>query len=497
MRSDDEVVAARNGRQGSVLPALHDVLYRIPVAFEAVLGGGAEPRASGWPQALTPGPLLVAGIAAAAFMQGGFLARGQIAVAALLAAAVVASLPISRRSIVGLEFTIAAGGLLAGWGVIRGAAAGSAASASRQALMLAALGVVLMLCRNLDLPGRCVLLSGLLGIGVIVALIGWMAVAWHLKPWAIPSAGLWRATSTLTYANAASAVLVPIALTATAVLSTRRRSVPLALTVMILLLGAAVTLSRAGTFALVVGIAVLIALRGWTVVAAMVAPLAGAAVAFLAVLPSMPTFPPARPGLAVAGLAAGLGLVAVLVLYVRGRIAWWLGLAVVAVLVIGAAAFSRPEAHLWHHRVNLHSPSRSNAASEALQLFRAHPAAGVGIGNVLITRTDPSGRLHVQRYVHNEYLQTLVEQGIVGFALLAALFLALARLLWLNRPRDRDRRALWAGVVAACAAAAVHAGFDFVWHVPVIPLTLAALIGLAIQQATQDSPSHVTRKETV
>ena len=449
MRSDDEVVAARNGRQGSVLPALHDVLYRIPVAFEAVLGGRAEPRASGWPQALTPGPLLVAGIAAAAFMQGGFLARGQIAVAALLAAAVVASLPISRRSIVGLEFTIAAGGLLAGWGVIRGAAAGSAASASRQALMLAALGVVLMLCRNLDLPGRCVLLSGLLGIGVIVALIGWMAVAWHLKPWAIPSAGLWRATSTLTYANAASAVLVPIAL------------------------------------------------RGCTVVAAMVAPLAGAAGAFHAVLRSMPTFPPARPGLAVAGLAAGLGLVAVLVLYVRGRIAWWLGLAVVAVLVIGAAAFSRPEAHLWHHRVNLHSPSRSNAASEALQLFRAHPAAGVGIGNVLITRTDLSGRLHVQRYVHNEYLQTLVEQGIVGFALLAALFLALARLLWLNRPRDRDRRALWAGVVAACAAAAVHAGFDFVWHVPVIPLTLAALIGLAIQQATQDSPSTVVRKETV
>jgi O-antigen ligase len=147
--------------------------------------------------------------------------------------------------------------------------------------------------------------------------------------------------------------------------------------------------------------------------------------------------------------------------------------------------------------VNLHSPSRSNAASEALHLFRAHPAAGVGIGNVLITRTDPSGRLHVQRYVHNEYLQTLVEQGIVGVALLAALFLALARLLWLNRPRDPDRRALWAGVVAACAAAAVHAGFDFVWHVPVIPLTLAALIGLAIQQATQDSPSTVVRKETV
>jgi hypothetical protein len=495
--SDKEVVAARNGRQNPALPALHDVLYRIPVAFQAVLGGAAEPRASGWPQALTPGPLLVAAMAAAAFMQGGFLARGQIAVAALLGAAVVASLPISRRTIVGLELTLATGGLLAGWGVIRGATAGSAASAGRQALMLAALGAVLILCRHLDLPGRCVVLTGLLGIGVIVALIGWMAVAWHLTPWAIPSAGLWRAASTLTYANAASAVLVPIALAATAVLSTRPRSVPLALTVMILLLGAAVTLSRAGTFALVVGIAVLIALRGRTVVAALAAPLAGAAVAFLAVLPSMRTFPPARPGLAVAGLAAGVGLVVVLRLYVKGRIAWALGLAVVAVLVIGATTFRGPEAHLWHHRVNLHSPSRSNAASEALHVFRAHPAAGVGIGNVVITRTDHSGRLHVQRYVHDEYLQTLVEQGIVGVMLLAALFIALGRLLWLSRPRDPDRRALWAGVVAACAAAAVHAGFDFVWHVPAIPLILAALIGLAIRPAVPDSPSTVVRKESV
>jgi hypothetical protein len=497
VRSDEEAVTARNGRQSAVLPALHDVLYRIPVTFQAVLGGAAEPRAAGWPQALTPGPLLVAAVAAAAFMQGGFLARGQIAVAALLAAAVVASLPIGRRAIVGLELTLVAGGLLAAWGVVRGAAAGSAASASRQALMLAAVGLVLILCRRLDLPGRCVVLTGLLGIGVIVALIGWLAVAWHLTPWALPSAGLWRATSTLTYANAAAAVLVPTAVTATAVLSTRPRSVPLALTVMILLLGAAVTLSRAGTFALVVGIAVLIALRGRTVVTAMVTPLAGAAMAFLAVLPSMRTFPPARPGLAVAGLAAGLGLVVVLRLYVRGRVSWALGLAVVAVLVISAAAFRGPEAHLWHHRVNLHSPSRSNAASEALHLFRAHPAFGVGIGNVIITRTDHSGRHHVQRYVHDEYLQTLAEQGIVGVVLLAALSVALGRLLWLSRPRDSDRRALWAGVVAACAAAAVHAGFDFVWHVPVIPLILAALIGLAIRPVVPDSPSTVVRKENV
>jgi hypothetical protein len=34
-------------------------------------------------------------------------------------------------------------------------------------------------------------------------------------------------------------------------------------------------------------------------------------------------------------------------------------------------------------------------------------------------------------------------------------------------------------VVAGAVALAVHAAFDFVWHLPVIPLSVAALIGLA------------------
>jgi O-antigen ligase len=361
-------------------------------------------------------------------------------------------------------------------------------------LLLAAVGLVLLLCPSLDHAGRYLVLTGLLGIGVIVALVGWVAVAWHLTPWAIPSAGLWRGASTLTYANAAAAVLVPLALTAASVLSTRPRSVTLALTLMILLVGAAVTLSRAGMFALVIGFAVLLALRGRSVLVALVAPAAGAGVAFLALSPSMRTFPPARPGLAAAGLAAGLGLVVLLLVYVKGRTIWVLGLATSALLVVGAVAFSRPEAHLWHHRANLSSPSRSNAASRALAVFEAHPVAGVGLGDVLITRTDSSGRLHMQQYAHDEYLQTLMEQGVIGAALLVALLIAVGRLLWRSRPSDAVRRALWAGVAAAGAAGAVHAGFDFVWHVPAIPLILATLIGLVIPPAS-DGSSDVERKE--
>jgi 4-amino-4-deoxy-L-arabinose transferase-like glycosyltransferase len=55
-------------------------------------------------------------------------------------------------------------------------------------------------------------------------------------------------------------------------------------------------------------------------------------------------------------------------------------------------------------------------------------------------------------------------------------------LLWKARATSPDR-VLWAGAVAAAIAFAVHSGFDFLWQVPAIPLTVAALVGLAIGQS--------------
>ena len=89
----------------------------------------------------------------------------------------------------------------------------------------------------------------------------------------------------------------------------------------------------------------------------------------------------------------------------------------------------------------------------------------------------------MQQYVHNEYVQTLAEVGAIGAALLAALLATTLRLLWRSRSSERAS-VFWAGTAAACAAAVVHAGFDFVWHVPVVPLTLAVLIGLAVKPVT-------------
>jgi O-antigen ligase len=447
-----------------------------------ILARGGVVAGSGvvdWAERSATALLILAAVAAATAAQGGFFARGQIAVALLLAASVVSALPLHRASLPALRLPLVAGSLLAAWGVIRAVPGGSVRTAASHAALLIGLGTVLVLCRRLDPAGRRLVLAGLLAVGVAVALVGWLAVAWRVTPWAIPSAGLWRATATLTYANAMAAVVVPLALVAVSLLASRPRSLPLALAVTMLLLGVAITLSRAGVFALLVGLIVLVAARGWSVLPAVVAPLAGAAVAFLGLLPSLPTHPPPRPGLALVALAAGLGLTALLARYVRGRAALLLAVMLAVALVLGAASFRKAGTHVWNHRANLTSPSRSNAASEALHLVEVHPLAGVGFGHVVVQRTDSTGRLRVQPYVHDEYLQILAEEGAIGAALLVALLVGLGRLLWRSRPQS-TKRALWAGVVAAGVSAMVHAGFDFVWHVPAVPLILAVLVGLAI-----------------
>ena len=99
----------------------------------------------------------------------------------------------------------------------------------------------------------------------------------------------------------------------------------------------------------------------------------------------------------------------------------------------------------------------------------------------------------MQQYVHNEYVQTLAEVGAIGAALLAALLATTLRLLWRSRASERAP-VFWAGTVAACAAAVVHAGFDFVWHVPVVPLTLAVLIGLAVKPVTSTNDGDPTER---
>jgi hypothetical protein len=287
----------------------------------------------------------------------------------------------------------------------------------------------------------------------------------------------------LTYPNATAAVLAPISLVVLGRLVGTPGSLPLVLAATGLLTGLAATMSRAGAFALVVGLVVVAGLRGLGVTArAVVGPVAGALVALLGLLPSMPAASPPRPALALVGLGLGLGLVALVVrlwrwpaLLLVGGVLLAGGVGLVAFGgAVGGAAQTVAEA-----RGNLASPDRTGALHAALRLVAQHPVTGTGPGQANLRWKGHDHGVQRYAYVHNEYLQVTVELGLVGLVLLASLLVASTRLLWRARPTG-PTSATWAGVVAAAAAFAIHSGFDFVWHLPAIVLTVGLLVGLVL-----------------
>jgi hypothetical protein len=330
------------------------------------------------------GVVLVAALAAAVFGQGAFFGSVQWRVAFLILAAAVlafAAHPFLRADLRGAPGGFVFAGLLFGaWALARAAVAGTLTPGLTWFLLGAGTAAVLFICRRLDAGSRGLVLDGVLAVGLVAAAAGWLGVAAHHRPWGLPSAGLWRAASTLTYANATAALLVPLTLVVLARLTASPGSVRLSLTAAGLLCGACATLSRAGAAAFAVGVLVLCLLRGTRVVARVAAgPALGAAVALSGLVPSLPVAARPDPALAVMALACGAAITVVI------QRAPGAGLAVLAAgVALGAALItingtSRLDAaarSLAASRISLASPARSGEAAAAIGVFERHPLAG-------------------------------------------------------------------------------------------------------------------------
>jgi hypothetical protein len=372
---------------------------------------------------------------------------------------------------------------LAAWAVLDAALLGVPAAGVGLALLLLGVVAVLLVCRRLGQEDREVLLLGIVGIGLLVALAGWLGVAGRVGSWAWLGDGVWRASSTLTYPNAAAAVLVPVALVTLARLIDAPHNLGLALAATGLLAGLGATMSRAGALALAVGLVVLAGLRGPRGTArAALGPCVGALVALVCLVPSMPAAGPARPALALAGLFGGLSLAAVVARLRRGpAVALVVGGALVGCLAAAVVAGGVGDAArlVAETRITLASPDRSGAVGAALRVAAEHPLTGAGPGQADLRSRGADGGTRVFGYAHNEYAQVAAELGLVGLALLAVLLAALGRMLWRARATGPPG-AGWAGAVAATAAFAVHSGFDFVWHLPAVVLTVTLLAGATL-----------------
>jgi O-antigen ligase len=255
--------------------------------------------------------------------------------------------------------------------------------------------------------------------------------------------------------------------------------------------------------ALATGTVALLLLGDRSIRRALAGPAAGTLVAFAGLLPSLPSGRAANLPAAVGGLAAGLGIAAVAGRSVPGGSRWrpfralqgrsrpavlaavTVGLALAAAVPLalaGARPIGRALSAVADVRVTMTSAHRLEAASAALTQFSRSPVVGTGPGAGQVSWHDPSGASHTMVFLHDEYLQVLLEFGTVGAVLLLGVLAVGGITLWRARPAGPGggppARATWVGVCAAVLAFAVHSGLDFLWHLPALPLLMAAVFAL-------------------
>jgi hypothetical protein len=443
------------------------------------------------PLVLVVGGLVLAALRHGAFYNGELLAVEVVFGVAVGTVVLTGVVRRARPSFATGRPALTATALVAAATVVTGLAThrlnGAIPAVGLMACVAALVGVV----RPVRVEVQRTLLAAVSTVGAGLAATGWWGVATHRWPWSLVDGGLWRAASTVTYANGTGAVLVALALVGAAQIALRR-SVVWSMLTTALLIGAGATLSRAAGAGFVVGLVALVLTIGprslhrlWPSIVGAGVALAGLAPSFIAVKGGAPA--PAHTAWAILSALIGLGIATAFGRSETERSARnWERARVPVVVFIVIATFLLAAAGrgsgVTADRISLRSPDRIREWRGSWDLLVGHPLVGIGPGPFTVSWTAPDGVTMSVGYTHNEYLQLGAQEGVIGLAAAAAAVGVVALSVWRRRPTraQSQARANWAGAVAGLAALAVQSSLDFLWHIPLIPLVGAVLAGVAL-----------------
>jgi O-antigen ligase len=432
---------------------------------------------------------IVAGlIMAATFREGAFYSADATLVLSVSLVVVIALLftKPNRRSVT----VVAALSALALWWLIRAVAQGRTGSFLPLGASMIAFAAAFLVTRRLGDKYRVLATQLVVAVGAVSSAAGLLATTARWYPLAMPAQNLWRLSTTLTYSNAAGALLAVALLVG---LGLDPRAHLNKLMVCLCVAGLVATQSRGAVLGAIVGIAlvpfaqlrrsaltlVLGILGGLAVVATSSGgesqPLATVAVVVAVVLAvALPRRVPSSPG---------TGSETVTMPAPSART--WAGarkravvLVVLAVATIGIAVGAGLVLRVpIERRVALgSSEDRGHEWTAALDQWRSSPVVGVGPDQLLYFHAADGNYAH---FSHNEYLQVLADGGLVGAALLV-----LAGVCVVRAVRRED-------VATSCAAAALLAfavvgALDFDWHLAALGLVGGWVAGLAARPDVVD-----------
>jgi O-antigen ligase len=128
---------------------------------------------------------------------------------------------------------------------------------------------------------------------------------------------------------------------------------------------------------------------------------------------------------------------------------------------------------------------RLSYLQSAAQIWWDHPLLGTGAGTFATVHPQYQHRVtDASSDVHNVYVQTLAEQGIVGAMLLAWVILAALLGMWNGVRKHPERAPIALGTVALL----LHAGLDIDARYPALLVLTAVLIGCVYQPWVRRTP---------
>ena len=127
-------------------------------------------------------------------------------------------------------------------------------------------------------------------------------------------------------------------------------------------------------------------------------------------------------------------------------------------------------------RANENAIQRAAFFRDGIRIFRDHPILGAGLGGFESLLYGYQDFRYETRYVHNHYIQVLLDCGIVGFLLYAALLVLTLGALWRGRRPSLPFRALHPALCAAFCMLVLHSGMEVVMSTAVyLPYALTVL----------------------